>query len=309
MGFAMLDPVLFRNKLAELPNCCCLPRAASRSMSPGSKRSKPNASSIQTRTQELQNLRNTRSKAIGIAKGKGEDTSALMAEVASIGDELKASEARLARSANGHRDVVPEYPEPSACFSADRQRTSMAMPSSIAGARRGHLHSRRKIMSISVPARAGSMPKRPRRLSGARFTILRGELARLHRALAQFMLDLHTGTHGYVETNVPLMVNAASMRGTGQLPKFEEDLFATAGDDRRYLIPTSEVPLTNIVRDEIVSAESLPLAHDRPFDVLPRRGRFGRARHARHDPPAPVRESRAGQRSPRRRRATTNTSA
>ena len=98
------------------------------------------------------------------------------------------------------------------------------------------------------------------RLSGARFTVLRGPLARLHRALAQFMLDLHTGEHGYVETNVPLIVNADSLRGTGQLPKFEDDLFATElGDGRRYLIPTSEVPLTNIVRDAIVDDDALPL--------------------------------------------------
>ena len=97
------------------------------------------------------------------------------------------------------------------------------------------------------------------RLSGARFTVLRGQLARLHRALAQFMLDLHAGEHGYLETNVPLIVNQESMRGTGQLPKFEEDLFATeVNATRRYLIPTSEVPLTNIVRDSIVDAGELP---------------------------------------------------
>jgi seryl-tRNA synthetase len=107
------------------------------------------------------------------------------------------------------------------------------------------------------------------KLSGARFTVLRGQLARLHRALAQFMLDLHTGEHGYEETNVPLLVNAESMRGTGQLPKFEDDLFATEvgegasasrpASGKRYLIPTSEVPLTNIVRDEILDNAVLPL--------------------------------------------------
>src|SRR5690606_25593379 len=98
------------------------------------------------------------------------------------------------------------------------------------------------------------------KLSGARFTVLRGQLARLHRALAQFMLDLHTGEHGYEETNVPVIVNADALYGTGQLPKFEEDLFSTQlGEHRRYLIPTSEVPLTNIVRDEIRGEERLPL--------------------------------------------------
>ncbi|HEU4665080.1 MAG TPA: serine--tRNA ligase, partial [Dokdonella sp.] len=98
------------------------------------------------------------------------------------------------------------------------------------------------------------------KLSGARFTVLRGDLARLHRALAQFMLDLHTGEHGYLECNVPLIVNADAMHGTGQLPKFEEDLFATqVGETRRYLIPTAEVSLTNIVREDIVEADRLPL--------------------------------------------------
>ncbi|MGH8184494.1 MAG: serine--tRNA ligase, partial [Rhodanobacteraceae bacterium] len=98
------------------------------------------------------------------------------------------------------------------------------------------------------------------KLSGARFTLLRGQLARLHRALAQFMLDLHTGEHGYTECNVPLLVNADTMQGTGQLPKFEEDLFSTAvGDTKRYLIPTAEVSLTNLVRDSIVEADVLPL--------------------------------------------------
>jgi seryl-tRNA synthetase len=97
------------------------------------------------------------------------------------------------------------------------------------------------------------------KLSGSRFTILRGQLARLHRALAQFMLDLHTREHGYLECNVPLLVNAETMRGTGQLPKFEEDLFATTGEMRRYLIPTAEVSLTNIVADEIIATEQLPL--------------------------------------------------
>ncbi|MGE0430605.1 MAG: serine--tRNA ligase, partial [Hydrogenophaga sp.] len=98
------------------------------------------------------------------------------------------------------------------------------------------------------------------RLSGARFTVLRGAMARLHRALAQFMLDLHTGEHGYLEVNVPLLVNADSMRGTGQLPKFEEDLFhTTVGETKRYLIPTAEVPLTNLVRERIVEDAELPL--------------------------------------------------
>ncbi|MDX1550914.1 MAG: serine--tRNA ligase, partial [Lysobacter spongiicola] len=116
------------------------------------------------------------------------------------------------------------------------------------------------------------------KLSGARFTVLRGSLARLHRALAQFMLDLHTGEHGYQETSVPLLVNPESMQGTGQLPKFEDDLFSTAvGESKRYLIPTAEVPLTNLVRDEIVDAADLPMrmtAHSMCFRA--EAGAYGR---------------------------------
>src|SRR5690606_72896 len=98
------------------------------------------------------------------------------------------------------------------------------------------------------------------KLSGARFTVLRGQLARLHRALAQFMLDLHVSTHGYEETNVPVIVSADAMQGTGQLPKFEEDLFSTmVGESRRYLVPTAEVPLTNMVRGDILDADDLPM--------------------------------------------------
>jgi seryl-tRNA synthetase len=214
---------------------------------------------IQVRTQELQNLRNTRSKAIGQAKAKGEDVTELLAEVAGFGDELKASEARLDAIRgeieaialgipNLPHDSVPPGEDESANVEQHRWGTPRAFDFEVKdhvelGARNGWLD-----------GDAGA------KLSGARFTVLRGGLARLHRALAQFMLDLHTGEHGYLETNVPVIVNADSMRGTGQLPKFEDDLFTTdVGDTKRYLIPTSEVPLTNIVRDEIIDADTLPL--------------------------------------------------
>jgi len=257
MGFAMLDPVLFRTKLAETAALLLTKRgfvidvAAFEAVEAERKR-------IQTRTQELQNLRNTRSKAIGIAKSKGEDTSALMAEVASIGDELKASEQRQAELLAEIETLalnVPNLPHESVPLGSDElgnvEQHRRGTPRQFAFTPKDH---------VDLGARKGWLDaETAAKLSGARFTVLRGKLARLHRALAQFMLDLHTQEHGYLETNVPLMVNAASMRGTGQLPKFEDDLFATAGEDRRYLIPTSEVPLTNIVRDEIVAAETLPL--------------------------------------------------
>src|SRR4249919_2476154 len=217
---------------------------------------------IQVRTQELQNLRNTRSKAIGQAKAKGEDVSALMAEVACFGEELKTSEHRLEdirAQIEAIALVIPNIPHESVPLGQDEAHNTeqhrWGTPRTFDFPVKDH---------VELGARNGWLDgDTAAKLSGARFTVLRGQLARLHRALAQFMLDLHSGEHGYQETNVPLLVNADSMRGTGQLPKFEDDLFATTVGEgehahKRYLIPTSEVPLTNIVRDEIVEA-ALPL--------------------------------------------------
>ena len=214
---------------------------------------------IQIRTQELQNLRNTRSKAIGQAKAKGEDVAALMAEVAGFGEELKASEQRL-EVIRGEIEkialLIPNLPHdsvpPGSNESDNVEQHRWGTPRTFDFAVKDH---------VELGARNGWLDgDTAAKLSGSRFTVLRGSLARLHRALAQFMLDLHSGEHGYLETNVPLIVNAESMQGTGQLPKFEDDLFSTAvGDGQRYLIPTSEVPLTNIVRDEIVEDGALPL--------------------------------------------------
>ncbi|MDI9240119.1 serine--tRNA ligase [Lysobacter sp. LF1] len=218
---------------------------------------------IQIRTQELQNLRNTRSKAIGQAKAKGEDVAALMAEVAGFGDELKTSEARL-ESIRGEIEAIaltiPNLPHESVPQGNDEndnvEQHRWGTPRLFDFPVKDH---------VELGARNGWLDgDTAAKLSGARFTVLRGQLARLHRALAQFMLDLHTGEHAYQETSVPLLVNADSMRGTGQLPKFEDDLFATSVGDgetahKRYLIPTSEVPLTNIVRDTIVEADAMPM--------------------------------------------------
>ena len=143
--------------------------------------------------------------------------------------------------------------------------------------------------------------ERAAKLSGARFTVLKGQLARLERALGQFMLDLHTTEHGYTEVQPPLLVRDEAMFGTGQLPKFAEDLFLREagtdelGDsDRRWLIPTAEVPLTNLVREEIIAARKAAAALHRADAVLPLGSRFGRPRHARHAAPAPVLQGRAG---------------
>ena len=219
--------------------------------------------SLQVRTQELQNLRNTRSKAIGMAKAKGEDVAPLLAEVAGFGEELKASETRLdaikaeLESITMELPNVPDASVPDGKDEADNVEVlRWGTPRTFDFEVKDH---------VALGERNGWLDgETAAKLSGARFTVLRGDLARLHRALAQFMLDLHTGEHAYEETNVPLLVNADSMRGTGQLPKFEDDLFSTVVGEgeaasKRYLIPTSEVPLTNIVRDEIVDADALPL--------------------------------------------------
>ena len=253
----MLDPALLRNQTAALAERLAargytLDVAAIESLEAERK-------AIQVRTQELQNLRNTRSKAIGQAKAKGEDVAPLLAEVAGFGDELKASEARL-EEIRGRIDAIalgiPNIPADDVPRGDDEagnvEQHRWGTPRSFDFPVKDH---------VELGARHGWLDAdTAAKLSGARFTVLRGQLARLHRALAQFMLDLHTGEHGYEETSVPLIVNAESLQGTGQLPKFEEDLFSTElGGHRRYLIPTSEVPLTNIVRDEILEADRLPL--------------------------------------------------
>ena len=312
----MLDPALLRGQLDVVAERLKargyeLPKSAIETLEAQRK-------SVQIEKQELQNLRNTRSKAIGMAKGKGEDTTALMAEVAGIGDKVKANEQKLTviqsdleivalRMPNLADESVPEGKDESENVEVHKwgspRQFDFALKDHVElGARHGWLD-----------GDAGA------KLSGARFTVLRGGVAHLHRALAQFMLDLHTQEHEYLECNVPLLVNPQTMRGTGQLPKFEADLFCiydhfdeTTGLHKlgewdqlanvfrsaveakieldkkpsdthysqlgaldpkftaavrdfqdslrgRYVIPTAEVSLTNIVANDIVDAEKLPL--------------------------------------------------
>jgi seryl-tRNA synthetase len=254
----MLDPVLLRTQPAELAQRLKEARGFDLDVSRIADLEAARKQ-IQKRTEELQNLRNTRSKAIGQAKAKGEDVSALMAEVAGFGDELKASEVKLDEIRSEIEAIalgIPNLPHASVPVGSDEagnvEQHRWGTPRSFDFDIKDH---------VELGARHGWLDAdTAAKLSGARFTVLRGQLARLHRALAQFMLDLHTNEHGYEETSVPVIVNADSMRGTGQLPKFEEDLFATQlGEHKRYLIPTSEVPLTNIVRDEILDDARLPL--------------------------------------------------
>jgi seryl-tRNA synthetase len=213
---------------------------------------------VQTRTQDLQAKRNNASKLIGMAKAKGEDVSAVMAEVAGLGDQLKADEAQLSELQAQLQALllnVPNLPHdsvPAGLSEADNVEVrKVGVPRQFDFAVKDHT-------DVGTPL--GLDFDTGIKLSGARFTFMRGAIAKLHRALAQFMLDTQTEQHGYTECYTPYMVNADSLIGTGQLPKFEADLFSlNHNDSKLYLIPTSEVTLTNTVRDEIVALEALPI--------------------------------------------------
>ncbi|AHX13561.1 seryl-tRNA synthetase [Dyella jiangningensis] len=272
----MLDPALLRSRLAETAARLKETRGYELDVS-AIESLESQRKQLATETQELQNLRNTRSKAIGQAKAKGEDVAPLMAEVAGIGDKLKANEAALADVQAKLADIslgIPNIPHESVPLGKDETENAEQLrwgtPRTFDFEVKDH---------VDLGARHGWLDADAgARLSGARFTVLRGQLAHLHRALAQFMLDLQTGEHGYLECNVPLIVNAETMQGTGQLPKFEEDLFSThVGDSKRYLIPTAEVALTNLVADTIVEADALPMrltAHSMCFRA--EAGSYGR---------------------------------
>lgn len=219
---------------------------------------------VQTRTQDLQAKRNATSKQIGIAKSKGEDVAPIMAEVAGLGAQLKADEERLAAIQAELQQLllnVPNLPHESVPVGKSEEDNvevrRVGMPRSFDFEIKDHT-------DVGTPL--GLDFDTGAKLAGARFTLMRGQIARLHRALAQFMLDTQTDKHGYTECYTPYIVNADTLRGTGQLPKFEEDLFAAQkggqegeSNEALYLIPTSEVTLTNTVRDEIVALDSLPI--------------------------------------------------
>lgn len=215
---------------------------------------------LQTRTQDLQARRNALSKQVGQLKSRGEDASAVLAEVGGIGDELKANEQSLAallEELNALLAGLPNLPHETVPVGRDESGNVEVLrwgtPRSFDFEVRDH---------VDLGAGLGGLDfETAAKLSGSRFALMRGGVARLHRALAQFMLDVHTREHGYTEIYVPYMVNEASMFGTGQLPKFEEDLFAVhRGDEGRFfLIPTSEVPVTNVVRGELLAADALPM--------------------------------------------------
>jgi seryl-tRNA synthetase len=218
---------------------------------------------IQTRTEELQAQRNSLSKQIGILKGKGEDASAVMAQVGGIGDELKASAERLEalqERISGFVLLIPNIPHESVPVGHDEtanvELRKVGTPRQFDFEVKDH---------VDLGEPLGLDFDTGAKLSGARFTVMRAGIARLHRAIAQFMLDTHTAEHGYTECYTPYIVSGSTLQGTGQLPKFEADLFAVKKGGQEgeseplYLIPTAEVTLTNFVNDEIVPAESLPL--------------------------------------------------
>ncbi len=217
---------------------------------------------LQTRTQELQAKRNSLSKQIGALKGKGEDASAVMAEVAGLGDELKANEAALAALQTRLNDFlmrIPNLPHDSVPPGKDETENvevrRWGTPAQFDFEIRDH---------VDLGERLGLDFDTAAKLSGARFALLKGSIARLHRALAQFMLDTHTSEHGYTECYTPYIVNPDALYGTGQLPKFAEDMFRVekGGAENvvtQYLISTSEISLTNTVRESVLQAEDLPI--------------------------------------------------
>jgi len=213
---------------------------------------------VQVEVDRLRAERNANAKAVGMAKGRGEDAGALIARGEALTAELGGAEGRLAAVQaeleawqlglpNLLHDSVPDGREESANVEVRR----WGEPRRLGFKARDHVEIGERLGGLDFEAAA--------RISGARFVVMRGAVARLHRALAQFMLDLHTREHGYTEVHVPYLVRPEALVGTSQLPKFEQDLFAVRGEQSLFLIPTAEVPVTNLVREQIVAAEALPL--------------------------------------------------
>jgi len=252
----MLDPRLFRGELEN--TAAQLARRGFELDVAAIARLEAERKEVQVQTQELQNERNQRSKAIGQAKAKGEDAQPLLDAVADLGDRLKQAEERLSAIQDELGAIlmgVPNIPDesvPDGKEEADNvEIRRWGEPGKFDFEPLDHVDIGQRLGGLDFDTAS--------KLTGSRFAVMSGAVARLHRALIQFMLDLHTTEHGYCETYVPYIVNSNSLRGTGQLPKFEEDLFALQGEHDYYLIPTAEVPVTNTVRDEIVEAAQLPL--------------------------------------------------
>ena len=251
----MLDPVLLRRDLAATAA-----RLATRGVELDTARIgrlEDERKDVQARTQALQHERNTRSKAIGRAKAGGEDIEPLLADVARLGDELKAAEARLSELRAELESIALEIPNlthhtvpQGRDEDANREERRIGEPPRFDFEPKDHTDLGHALGMLDFEL-AG-------KLAGSRFVTLGGGFARLHRALIQFMLDVHTGEHGYREIYVPYLVSSDVLRGTGQIPKFVDDLFRIDGHDL-YLIPTAEVPVTNVPRDRLLEPDELPM--------------------------------------------------
>ncbi|MCO4320784.1 serine--tRNA ligase [Aliidiomarina quisquiliarum] len=218
---------------------------------------------LQVRTESLQSERNARSKEIGQAVGRGEDTAPLKAQVGALGDQLDAAKAELQQVQASLQDIISGVPNLPAAEVPEGLDEEQNVEVSRFGEPPVFDFTPKDHVEIGEALNNGLDFDTARKITGARFAVMKGGVARLHRALTQFMLDLHTEQHGYLETYVPVIVNHASLQGTGQLPKFGEDLFHVEGESQDKvalsLIPTAEVPLTNFVRDEIIDEEQLPM--------------------------------------------------
>lgn len=254
----MLDPKLLRNELESIAEALKtrgfeLDIAAFQALEDRRK-------ALQVETENLQAERKRKSKEIGIAKGKGEDATALLAEVDSFGTRLTECEQQLTALQAELRELqmgIPNIPHPSVP-AGDSEDDNVEVrkwgaPTTFDFEPLDHVDLGGKVAGMDFETAA--------KISGSRFSVMVGPLARMHRALIQLMLDTHTREHGYEEVYVPYLVNPESLQGTGQLPKFEEDLYKLRGDRELYLIPTAEVPVTNMVRDEILSEADLPVRY------------------------------------------------
>ena len=256
----MIDPNLLRNNLAEIAEKLKIKRnfvLDTTKLSDLEEQRK----SLQVKTETLQAERNSRSKAIGAAKARGENIESLLAEVDDMGIELSMAKAKLddvLAELNQIALTIPNIPADEVPLGKDDSENQEILrwgtPKTFDFEVKDHVTLGEELAGLDFAAGV--------KLSGARFAVMKGQIARMHRALAQFMLDLHTEQHGYTEAYVPYLVNHATLYGTGQLPKFGEDLFHTnplEGEQPYALIPTAEVPVTNLVRDEILDEAELPI--------------------------------------------------
>ncbi|QLB12949.1 seryl-tRNA synthetase [Bisgaardia hudsonensis] len=256
----MIDPNLLRNNLAEVAEKLKVRRGFILDVEKFTQLEEQRKE-LQVKTETLQAERNTRSKAIGIAKSKGEDIEPLLAEVDDMGIQLSMAKARLEevlKEINHIALTIPNIPSDEVPLGKDDSENKEILrwgtPRTFDFDVKDHVSLGENLQGLDFASGV--------KLSGARFVVMKGHIAKMHRALAQFMLDLHTEQHGYLETYVPYLVNHDTLYGTGQLPKFGEDLFHTnplEGEQPYALIPTAEVPVTNLVRDEILDASHLPI--------------------------------------------------